>query len=232
LSGTAKVWYKTLPVEEKRNYNKFREKLVKAFQRIDILVRKLQELVERIQKDEEMVGTYAYEKMKLCNQMDRNISERNRVIYFIQGLRKNIQTFVILKEPENMDQALQMARRKKESLIDIEKDKERLKIQNIGSQDSRKNQNLILEKLEELSTKIRKIDNANRGRKGVDLKGRVIYYGCGRPGHYIRSCSDRQKESKKRDKNRKEKKESTNNTWRKRIIPIEMRGGKISNIME
>jgi hypothetical protein len=78
-----------------------------------------------------------------------------------------------------------MARRKKESLIDIEKDKGRLKIQNIGSQNSRKNQNFILEKLEELSTKIRKVDNANRERKGVDLKGRVICHGCEKPGHYI-----------------------------------------------
>jgi hypothetical protein len=40
LSGTAKVWYKTLPVEESRDYNKLREKLVKTFQRIDIPVRR------------------------------------------------------------------------------------------------------------------------------------------------------------------------------------------------
>jgi hypothetical protein len=191
LSGTAKVWYKTLLVEERRDYNKLREKLVKVFQRINIPVRRLQELVERIQKDKKTVGIYAYEKMKLCNQMDRNISERNRVIYFIQGLRKDIQTFVTLKELENMNQTLQMARRKKESLIDIEKNKGRLKIQNIGSQDSRENQNFILEKLEELFTKIRKIDNANRERKGVDSKGRVICHGCERSGHYIRSCSNR-----------------------------------------
>jgi hypothetical protein len=79
----SKSWYETLPVEERRDYNKLREKLVKAFQRIDIPVRRLQKLVERIQKDKETVGTYAYEKMKLCNQMDRNMSERNRVIYFI-----------------------------------------------------------------------------------------------------------------------------------------------------
>jgi hypothetical protein len=83
LSGTAKVWYKILPVEERRDYNKLREKFVKTFQRINIPVRKIQELVERIQKNKETVGTYAYEKMKLCNQMDRNMSERNRVIYFI-----------------------------------------------------------------------------------------------------------------------------------------------------
>jgi hypothetical protein len=83
LSGMAKVWYETLLVEERRDYNKLREKFVKAFQRINIPVRRLQELVERIQKDKETVGTYAYEKMKLCNQMDRNISERNRIIYFI-----------------------------------------------------------------------------------------------------------------------------------------------------
>jgi hypothetical protein len=70
-------------VEEKRDYNKLREKFVKTLQRIDIPVRKLQKLVERIQKNEETVGIYAYKKMKLCNQMDRNISERNRVIYFI-----------------------------------------------------------------------------------------------------------------------------------------------------
>jgi hypothetical protein len=67
LSEIAKVWYKTLPVEERRNYNKFREKLVKAFQRINIPVKKLQELVERIQKDKETVGTYVYKKMELCN---------------------------------------------------------------------------------------------------------------------------------------------------------------------
>jgi hypothetical protein len=83
LSGTAKVWYKILPVEERRNYNKLREKFVKVFQRIDISIKKLQKLVERIQKNKETVEIYAYEKMKLCNQIDRNMSERNRVIYFI-----------------------------------------------------------------------------------------------------------------------------------------------------
>jgi hypothetical protein len=201
-----------------------REKLVKAFQRIDIPVRRLQELVERIQQDDETVGTYAYEKLKLCNQMDRNMSERNRVIYFIQGLRKDIQTFVTLKEPGNMEQALQMARKKEESLIDIAKDKGKLKVRNIETQDSRRDQNLILDKLddlrrdvkeeiEELSMKIRRVDNAKRGRKGMDSQGRIICHGCGKPGHYVRSCPEKQRNSERGDRDRNKE---HNNAWRGR----------------
>jgi hypothetical protein len=125
-----------------------------------------------------------------------------------------------------------MAKRKEESFIDIEKNKRRLKIQNIKSQNSKKDQNFILEKLEKLSTKNRRIDNMNRERKKVDSKGRVICYGCGKPCYYIQSCSNRQKESKKRNKNQKEKKKPTIIPGEERIIPIKMRGGKISNIME
>jgi hypothetical protein len=40
---------------------------------------------------------------------------------------------VTLKKPKNMDQAVQMAKRKEKSLIDIEKNKRKLKIQNIAS---------------------------------------------------------------------------------------------------
>jgi hypothetical protein len=52
---------------------------------------------------------------------DRNISEKIKVIYFIQGLRKNIQTFVLLKELRSLKETIQRVRRKKESLVDIDR---------------------------------------------------------------------------------------------------------------
>jgi hypothetical protein len=57
-------------VEDRKKYNKLREKLVKFFQRIEVSVRKLQELVDRNQQRKELVTMYAYKKLKLCNQMN------------------------------------------------------------------------------------------------------------------------------------------------------------------
>jgi hypothetical protein len=57
-------------MEDKKEYNKLREKLVKFFQRIEVSVRRLQKLVDRNQQKEESVTMYAYKKLKLCNQID------------------------------------------------------------------------------------------------------------------------------------------------------------------
>jgi uncharacterized protein YdeI (YjbR/CyaY-like superfamily) len=67
FGGTAKIWYKTLPVEDRKEY-KLKEKLVKSFQRIEVSVRKLQEL-DRNQQKKELVTMHTYKKLKLCNQM-------------------------------------------------------------------------------------------------------------------------------------------------------------------
>jgi hypothetical protein len=45
------------------------------------------------------------------------------VIYFIQGLRREIQNFVSIKDPSSWKEALKIARKKEESLIDIERGK-------------------------------------------------------------------------------------------------------------
>jgi hypothetical protein len=131
-----------------------------------------------------------------------------------------------------MNYVLQMARRKEKSLIDIEKNKRRLKIRNIRSQDSRKDQNLILEKLEELSTKIRKIDNANRERKGIDSKGRVICHECERQVIIFEAVPIDRKRAKRGTIIEKKRKKPTNNTWRRKNHSDQDERWKVSNIME
>ena len=89
LGGTTKGWYETLPIEDRKDYIRLRDKLVKSFQRKEVPVRRLQELIGRNQQPNETVRAYAYAKLKLCNQLDRHMTERNKVIYFIQGLRRD-----------------------------------------------------------------------------------------------------------------------------------------------
>ena len=135
LGGAAKIWYETLQIEDRKEYNRLREKLVRSFQKIEVPVRRLQELVDRNQHLEERVSIYAYEKVKLCNQMDKKMLEKNKVIYFIQGLRRDLQTFVSLKEPKMLEDAIQLARKKEESLVDIDFGIKKGKVRNIESQD-------------------------------------------------------------------------------------------------
>jgi hypothetical protein len=207
LGGTAKGWYETLPIEDRKDYTRLRDKLVKAFQRIEVPVRRLQELIGRNQQPDETVGAYAYAKLKLCNQLDRHMTERNKVIYFIQGLRREIQNFVSIKDPSSWEEALKVARKKEESLIDLEVGK--VKVRQIETQDSRNDQSIVLEKIEnlqkslhneiaEMSYKIRKIEDRRQGpSRGVDLNGRIICHGCKKPGHYIRNCPEREKEERR-----------------------------------
>jgi hypothetical protein len=55
--------------------------------------------------------------------LDRYITEQNKVIYFIQGLKRKIQNFVSIKNPFSWKEALKIARKKKESFIDLKERK-------------------------------------------------------------------------------------------------------------
>jgi hypothetical protein len=159
---------------EKRDYMNLKDRLIKTFQKVEVPVWKLTELVARMQGDMETTSTYAYEKMKLCNCMDKEMSEQQRVTYFIQGLQRDIQTFVTLKEPKTIEAALLLAW-KKEKIIgeNIQIDE---KIQMVKENDNQQ----ILEKLDHIQkdmkeeiaglwNKIRRIEQPNYHRQVVVL---------------------------------------------------------------
>jgi hypothetical protein len=41
LGETTKVWYEILPIEDRKDYTRLKDKLVKAFQQIEVSIRKL-----------------------------------------------------------------------------------------------------------------------------------------------------------------------------------------------
>ena len=92
LEDVAKIWYSTLSVRDRGNYQTIQDKLLQAFQQVISPVQHLNQLLLRTQSEQESVETYAYNKLKLCEDLNKEMAETDRVTYLIQGMKPQIRS--------------------------------------------------------------------------------------------------------------------------------------------
>jgi len=116
LEDVAKTWYSTLSVRDRGNYQVIQIKLLQAFQQVISPVQHLNQLLARTQSEQEPVETYAYNKLKLCEDLNKEMAEIDKVTYLIQGMKPQLRSYLLDKKPNTVSQAIQFAREKQNNI--------------------------------------------------------------------------------------------------------------------
>jgi hypothetical protein len=116
LSGIAKEWYSTLDLATKKDYKLLCAAFLVAFQPVTSAVQHLHDLVRKVQKDDESVESYAYQKLRLCAKVDHEMPDQEKKLFLIEGLKPAIRMSVMERKPQTLDIALHLAREKENSL--------------------------------------------------------------------------------------------------------------------
>jgi hypothetical protein len=116
LEDVAKIWYSTLSVGDRSSYHIVQERLQQAFQQVTSPVQHLNQLLLRTQTEQESVETYAYSKLKLCEDLNKDMAESDRVTYLIQGMKPQLRSYLLDKKPSTVTQAIQLAREKQNNI--------------------------------------------------------------------------------------------------------------------
>ena len=116
LEGVAKTWYSTVPLADRGNYKIIQEQLLQSFQQMVSSVQLLNQLLSRQQLDDELVETYAFSKLKLCEDLNRNMTEIDRVTYLIQGMKPQLCSYLVDKKPTTIIKTMLLAREKQNNL--------------------------------------------------------------------------------------------------------------------
>ena len=116
LDDVAKIWYSTLSMRDRGNYQIIQNKLLQAFQQVIFPVQHLNQLLLRTQSEQESVETYAYNKLKLCEDLNKEMAETDKITYLIQGMKSQLRSYLLDKKPSSVAQAIQLAREKQNNL--------------------------------------------------------------------------------------------------------------------
>lgn len=108
LVGTAQIWFSTLDKEQcdtlEHMMEKFRDRFLNPSQ--NWMLR--QKLLKRRQASTESVSDFAADIRKQAQRLA--IPEQEQLHYFVQGLKPELRSHVILQQPENFEQAEQQAK--------------------------------------------------------------------------------------------------------------------------
>ena len=113
LKGTALKFYNLIPKAQINSYP-----LVKAYLISNLKNQSNQQFREamksRVMKDNESVSDYAISLMKLCKLVDKNMTDKEMMEHFIDGLPTKIRVSLASKKPKNWDEALTFAKDKED----------------------------------------------------------------------------------------------------------------------
>lgn len=109
LKDGALVWFNSLNTEE-MDYEAMIEALEKQFSSETNIWQMRQKLIERKQLDNEPLSSYTKDIRKMCMSLD--LPKQEWVYYFIQGLKPNLRSHVVLQKPTDFDAAVDAARLK------------------------------------------------------------------------------------------------------------------------
>ena len=110
LKGHASAWFKTLLAAEKMSFDELSEQLITHFASGASKWRVRQALGLQQQLEKESVADYSYSLPTHCARINSPRSEQTH--YFVRGLLPEIQEYVILQQPENLELAENYAKLK------------------------------------------------------------------------------------------------------------------------
>ena len=106
----AEAWFDSSPESEQKNFSELTEALRQKFDSRSTKYRLRQELNERKQGNSESVADFVTDVRRICRRI--KLTDSEAVNYFVQGLRSDLREFVMLKEPQSLEQAEDFAKLK------------------------------------------------------------------------------------------------------------------------
>ena len=109
LKDSANVWFNSIDARD-MTFSEIVDALIQQFSSGATTWRIRQKLSQRKQGDKEPLADYVNEIRKMCMRLD--LPKDQWLFYFIQGLKESIKSHVILNQPENFEEAVNLAKLK------------------------------------------------------------------------------------------------------------------------
>ena len=112
LKGTARNWFESLANEVKQNS----EQLLKEFKNTFKLEKSYQYFMEVKQEENEEIEDYLYRMLSICRRINTQMSDVEKMNYFIKGLEPKIRVAVLSKKVGTLTEAIEIAKKKQHSI--------------------------------------------------------------------------------------------------------------------
>ena len=216
LKGTARNWFDCLPKEVKQNYERTMEEFKKAFTP-ESTHRFYQQLMELQQSEDEDVEDYLYQLLKLCQKANTQMTDLEKMHYFVRGLWRDLQDSVISRGAKNLTEAVEAAKKKQTALDTIRgwrdneperaRKKPRREEMVVRAVNETRNYTSDWRKPGEFKrsehNRSPRHTYRSSGYSGEDWRtmgGKPICRGCKRVGHIVRNCPEKPQQSNREEK--------------------------------
>ena len=114
LKGPASAWFNSLPDRDDLTFDQLAKALEKQYASGASKWQLTQILDERKQREGETINSYTTDIRKQCNRL--NLPPAECLKHFVRGLKEEIRSYVVLQQPETIEQAENYARLKEVTL--------------------------------------------------------------------------------------------------------------------
>ncbi len=208
LDGPARNWYlcnaDTIPDhwnkregeliqgQRQQDQDGAREIFLKEFQKGTYALYQEQKLRNRMQDENECPLSYYYDVMNLCRVINPNMSERNKLDYLYQGLKRSLFTSIYTARPETCAKFLELLKLHTEA-GDIAR-KKGVFVGVLSAEEKEGTSSLInttieslMKEIRDLKSQLSRIQHKNKTNED-ELDEPFVCFGCGQPGHIMRFC--------------------------------------------
>jgi len=112
MKGTARNWFESLADNAKQNF----EELLREFKFAFRTERTDQYFMEVKQEEKEEIEDYLYRMLRICKRTNSDMSNVEKMNYFVKGLHPKIRVSVLSKKVKSLEEAVEVARKKQHTL--------------------------------------------------------------------------------------------------------------------
>ena len=112
MKGTARNWFESLANEIREDP----EELLKEFKTVFKMEKTYPYFVEVKQEENEEIENYLYRTLSICKRINVQMSNSEKMNYFIKGLEPRIRISVLSKKVGTLEEAVEIAKKKQHSL--------------------------------------------------------------------------------------------------------------------
>ena len=169
-----------------------REIFLKEFQKGTYALYQEQKLRNRMQGEDECPLSYYYDVMNLCRVINPNMSERNKLDYLYQGLKRSLFTSIYTERPETCAKFLELLKLHTEA-GDIAR-KKGMFVGVLSAEEKEGTSSLInptieglMNEIKDLKSQLSRLEQEDETNE-TDMDETYVCFGCGQPGHIKRFC--------------------------------------------